>query len=441
MKYKLLSTDEENTVRNMAYQYYQHIDKKDIQHQNRLFGIEVEFSITNNENKLQPGFADILSKGLASHCIVPELGSYQIEINPAPLKLENSSFHSLYQILQKSRKMLEERAKTNALEIVPIGIPFFIHDSLFQNLMQNFTQKNRYLVSAQYFGSYNKEGLSVPYKHGGSFLLPGDTGVTVINELHIQVQAKDLPDLVNLFNYSQMITAPLVCLGANSGITNGKPLKNIEQQIEVFEKSEGVYDGIADYPRVGLYPHYIRNLDEFMEVALSFKPLYFPSDSHPATAFDLMLGIYYSWTRIRYGLTPSPHYRIEFRPLSSQPTMIENMAMAEFYIKTLLFLIKNQTTLIDEEFMCYNFKAAVQHGMQAHLFWDLGDGLNKYPVHIILSTLLNNIKNGEYTSIIERRIKDHLSPTEKLIEQTNVKGYSTVISEYKHCFQKEIPYI
>ena len=143
-----------------------------------------------------------------------------------------------------------------------------------------------------------------------------------------------------------MITAPLVCLGANSGISNGKALKHIEQQIIIFEKSEGVYDGLADYPRVGIYPGYIQNVDDFMEVALSFKPLYFPIDKDPATAFDLMLGIYYGWTRIRYGLIPTPHFRIEFRPLSSQPTMIENIALSEFYVKSLLGLIEQQTSLI-----------------------------------------------------------------------------------------------
>ena len=441
MKYKLLSSEEESTVRNMAYQYFRNIDKNNIQNSDRLFGIEVEFSIINNENKLQPGFSETLSHDLANYNVVPELGSYQIEINPPPLKLENNCFQKLYQILQQSRSMLEEKASNHAVQIVPIGLPFFIHDTLFTKLMNNFTQKNRYLVSAKYFGNFNQEGVFVPYKHSGGFLLPGDTGVTVINELHVQVQALNVPDLINLFNYSQMITAPLVCLGANSGITNGKELKNIEQQIEIFEKSEGVYDGLTDYPRVGLFPGYIQSLYEFMNVALSFKPLYYPSDGQAVTAFDLMLGIYYSWTRIRYGLTPTPHFRIEFRPLSVQPTMIENIALSEFYIKSLLALVHQKTPLLAEEHIRYNFTSAVQHGMKAKLFWNLGDGLNKYPVNIILGSLLNKISDGEYSYIIEQRIKDQKSPTEKLIEQTNKHGYTNAINEYKDCFRNEIPYI
>ena len=82
MKYKLISKDEESSVRKMAHQYYQHINNSDIQNSDRLFGIEVEFSIINNENKLQQGYAEKLSQNLSEYHIVPELGSYQIEINP-----------------------------------------------------------------------------------------------------------------------------------------------------------------------------------------------------------------------------------------------------------------------------------------------------------------------------------------------------------------------
>ena len=348
MNYKLLSTQEENKVKQIAEGFYNQIKKKNVINTNRLFGIEVEFSIINNQNKLQPNFAELLSKQESNHYIVPELGSYQIEINPPPLPLTNDCFNNLYNTIQQSRRILEKNAKQHHVEIIPIGLPFFIHSDLFQNLIQNFTQKNRYLVSAHYFGEHNKDGLYVPYKKGDGFLLPGDTGVTLINELHVQLQSLNIEDLINLFNYSQLITAPFIC------IANGYELTNIEQQIEIFENSEGLFDGKPGFPRVGLFPSYIHSLDEYMEVALSFKPLYYPIDEKESTAFDVMLGIYYCWTRIRYGITPTSHFRIEFRPLSVQPTMIENIALSEFYIKSLLSLMNLKVPLIPEKYLNIN---------------------------------------------------------------------------------------
>jgi len=441
MSFKLLSEQEEHKVKQYAEAFYNKLKQSDVLNSNRLFGIEVEFSIINNKNKLQPMFSELLSEKISDHYIVPELGSYQIEINPPPLPLIKGCFNSFYNTLQQSRTLLEKNAKQHQVEIIPIGIPFYIQSDLFQNLNQNFTQKNRYLVSAHYFGDYNKDGLFVPYKNGDGFLLPGDTGVTIINELHVQIQSLNIEDLMNLFNYSQLITAPFICLGANSGITNGLELTNIEHQIEIFEKSEGVFDGKPGFPRVGFFPSYIHSLDEYIDIALSFKPLYYPTDEEGSTAFDLMLGIYYGWTRIRYGITPTPHFRIEFRPLSVQPTMIENIALSECYIKSLLTLMNAKVPLLPEHYLKNNFKEAIKEGMDAHLFWNLGKGVNKYPVHEILQWIIEKTSDGEFLEIMKKRIQKKQSPTQKLISETKRIGYTRAIEQYKKCFQNEIPYI
>ena len=437
---RVLHPSEEKKVRDLSLSYYHSLNHTDFKNTKRYCGVEIEFSIINSENILQPNNAELMSTLAAQYPIVPELGSYQIEINPAPFEINTETFHSLYATVMAARKKLDEIANNLHVEILPIGLPFYLETDFFKR-SDIFTDKKRYRVSAEYFGGKNPLGTKVMYQDGGSFVLPGDSGVTVINELHVQVQAVDVSDVIQLFNYSQMISAPFVALGANSGITNGKPLQYIEQQIDIFEKSEGVFDGVSGVSRVGFFPGYIKCLDDFIDVALSFKPLYFPEDESGYTALDLMLGTYYSWTRIRHGLTPTPHMRIEFRPLSSQPTMIENIAISEFYVKSLLYLIQNTVSLLPDTVLLKNFRRAVSQGMDADLFWDMGKGVRQYPVTEILQFMLGKLDSGEFLSIIAQRIRKKMSPAHRLIRDTKNLGYKTAIDQYKESFVSETPYI
>lgn len=441
MSYHLLTSEEEKRVKKLSNDFYHSIDKDSYSTSERLFGIEVEFSVVDDQYQLKPGLADDISSSLSDYPIVPELGSYQIEINPSPISFNDSSFHRLYDIIQKAREKLVQESQKRNVRVIPVGLPFYLDSDFFKNNISIFTQKNRYLVSAEYFGGFNKNGTQVLYRAGGGFELPGDAGVTVINELHVQVQALNCTDLMNLFNYSQLITAPIVALGANSGICNGKQLEHIEEQINIFQKSEGVYDGATGIPRVGLFPGYMNSLDDFFNIALSFKPLYLPTNDKGATAFDLMLGIYYGWTRIRYGLTPSPHFRIEFRPLSTQPTMIENIALSELYVKSLFALMQSKTPLIPKEFLLSNFDESIKKGMDAQLHWNMGAGVDIYSVKDIMESILTKIEHSEFLHVIKERIIKNQCPSDRLILDTNEVGYDSAIEKYMECFAKEIPYI
>jgi len=440
MKIKLLTKEKERKARQLAKEYYSTIRNKKFENLNRLCGVEIEFSIIDDQGFLKPNLAKKISRELARHYVVTELGSYQIEINRPPVKLSSLTFHKLYKLVQLSRKKLEKSAKKYNAKIAPIGLPFYLEQDLFQK-KSIFTKKVRHLTNAKYFGDKNKKGADVCYKKGGIINLPGASGLTVINELHIHLQALDVDDLIRLFNYSQMLAAPFVSLGANSGITNGKVLKNMDSQIEIFEKSEGLFDGLPGIPRAGLYPRYIKSIDEFFKAVFSFKPLYYPKNEDKFTAFDLMVGIYYAWVRIQHSLDPKPHFRIEFRPLSTQPTIVENIALAEFYVKTLCNLIDNKVTLIPEKYLIKNFKESMKNGMNASLYWNVGDKIKKIPVQQVLQSMLNSTKNGEFLHLIAKRIKSNTCPAQKLINETKEVGCEKAIERYLKSFRTEKPYI
>jgi gamma-glutamyl:cysteine ligase YbdK (ATP-grasp superfamily) len=435
----LLTKLQEQKVRRLSQDFYNSIHHQTFKTNQRLFGIEIEFSIVDDYLNLMPGTAQSIAEQLPCFPVVPELGSYQIEINPPPMPLKDASFHKLYNAVQQARKKITDSGDDIHANLLAVGIPFHINQKSFtkKNL---FTNKPRYQISAAYFKRHNPVGSILSYQNGDQVSIFGNIGVTLINELHIHLQAFDVQDLMLLFNYGQMLTAPLVALGANSGITNGKALLNKEHQIVIFENSEGLLDGMPGVPRVGLFPGYVKTLDDFFNIALSFRPLYYPNDGTAATAFELMLGKYFGWVRIRYTPLPQPSMRIEFRPLSTQPTIKENIALSEFFIKILIQHVEQLPPLIPTYVLRDNFDNAIRDGMNAILRWDFGAGIRRITMCDLLTTLSSNIAQGVFSNIIENRITHCLSPVDRLVSDTQNMGYSKAVRHYQSSFADESPY-
>ena len=92
MKNRLLTRKEENSIKEMAYRYYSEVIKeKSFKNNERMFGVEIEFSIIDASNHLVPETANPICKRLKEYPIKPEYGSYQIEINPPPLEFTINS--------------------------------------------------------------------------------------------------------------------------------------------------------------------------------------------------------------------------------------------------------------------------------------------------------------------------------------------------------------
>ena len=416
------------------------IQKKSFSCQNRRFGVEIEFSLVDNNNKLVPGSSIDICKSIEDEFIVPEYGSYQIEVNPSSSKISKNSFKKLYRIIKEKQGKIIEKCDEKNIHLLPIGLPFTLDPRIMM-------QKNivspipRYLISTEYFHTVNKPGATIKYSNGSDMNLPGNSGLSIINELHVHVQALDIDDLIKLFNFSQMITAPFISLSANSGILNGKELIYRDYQISIFEQAEGLFDGPENIPRVGLFPDYISSISDYFNKILHFKPLYFPNDNSDANAFELIIGKYFGWTRIRIGYHPLYHMRIEFRPMSTQPTILENMALTEFYIKTLLHFVEHDFNLIPKEVLKKNFYSSMAHGMKSKLLWDFGDGLREYPVRRILQYMYDLVDYGVYYHLLENRITKSMSPAEKLVKNINDFGFRKSVENYEQCFYNENPYI
>jgi hypothetical protein len=174
MKPQLSTIEQVTEVKNLSRNCYESIKQKYFFNEIRLVGIEVEFSILDSKNHLPPNTSESFSMLESDHPIVPELGLYQREINPEPFTLDKTTFKRSYDELQKARDELDKIASDHNSEVIPIGLPFFLETSFLEK-PDIITDKNRYLLSVDYFGGLNQNGTKVRYHDGGFFVLPGDS--------------------------------------------------------------------------------------------------------------------------------------------------------------------------------------------------------------------------------------------------------------------------
>ena len=431
--------DQQKQIREDAWEYYRrHIDAEGFETTTDLFGVEVELSIVDHLGRLAVGQTEKICNVLKDLPIVPEFGSYQIEINPPPLAICRDSFEKLPATLDSIAGEMNKVAAANGASLLPIGIPPYLDAKLLTG-WDIYSEGERFQHSAEYFK--NNGGANLCAQDGTKLFLPGDAAVTVVNELHVQMQARNRDDAVSLFNALASLTAPMAALGANSGACNGSALEDKDNQIRLYEECEKIFDGKPGVPRTGLFPGYIRDIQDYFDIAFSFTPWTYPENPSLAAAFELLSGIYYGWTRLRHGTEPTPHLRIEFRPLSVQPTMIENIALAELLVYWARYLVDHNQLPVAEADLRSNLDAAVRDGLEANLLWDHGDGPQSQTVIEIVEKTLKHLPPLVHEELILARLEQRQTPADRFRHDMSAYGTDEAYRRYMRSFTSSIPYI
>jgi gamma-glutamyl:cysteine ligase YbdK (ATP-grasp superfamily) len=244
-------------------------------------------------------------------------------------------------------------------------------------------------------------------------------------QLHTQI---NLNQAARLYNASQILSAPMVALCANSPYLFGKDLWD-ETRIPLFEQAvaTGGYDAAAFGPirRVTFGSGYVReSLLECFNENRDHYPVLLPVnlDNNTATLPHLRLhnGTIWRWNRPLIGFDEAGniHLRIEHRVIPSGPSTLDAVANAAFYYGVAIAMVNLPTApelLLQFDKARDNFYRAAQLGLRAHLHW-LDD--KSHPVtELLLNILLPMAQEGldllgvaasdskEYLDIIRQRLE------------------------------------
>lgn len=336
--------------------------------------------------------------------VVPELSRFNIELNGDPQPLAGDGLGRMEAALAASWQRCVANAHADVDTAVAIGTLPTLRDR--DLTLANMTPSNRYAalnteLARQRGGKPVRIAIASAIP-GGSDLHSTHTDVmleaaTTSFQLHLQVPADRL---VDTFNASLALSAPLIAISANSPFLFGKALWH-ETRIAVFEAAFEEAPADGHLRRVSFGSGYLGGdaTAPFAENRAQFPPLLPICSDEAAEAMACLRlhnGTVWRWNRLLVGFDPdsAPHLRIEQRIMPAGPSVIDMLANAAFYYGAVHRLAQRPLKVghaLPFSAARDNFYAAARHGLEAQVRWLDGQVV---PVRKVLASLIALAREG-----------------------------------------------
>jgi hypothetical protein len=357
----------------------------------RTCGVEIEVYITDPEGSAVPINAKLLER-IPSADFQTELAKFTIEFDVKPRLLTGHVFTTIDTELRRSLTLAHDIAEELGAQMTIIGILPTLRDVDFtedhMSANQRYKALNDMILKAR--GEdilINIEGAEELQARASSILF--EAACTSM-QLHLQV---DPHDFGLYWNAAQMLSAPLVAVGANSPFFLGRQLHH-ETRIALFEQAietrteELVLQGVR--PRVWFGEKWLdegEGLWDLFDENVRYFPALLPlcEDEDPAAMIEagevprlpeltLHNGTIYRWNRPVYEVVRGrPHMRIENRVLPAGPSVPDSVANAAFCYGLLHGLVSRPRPHLWEQMSfaaaADNFYTAARDGLGARLYW------------------------------------------------------------------------
>ena len=385
-------------------------------------GFELEAWLVDRQGNPLPRNHEFLER-LDNPLVVPELASFNVELNGSPTALAGSTFSRLQDELAATWRACQTTAQAMDCLLVTVGILPTIRETLLNS--DHMSKMVRYqALNDRVMALRDGKPLNLEIEGGAglSMLHPDVMLEAAATSFQIHLQCK--PDnAVRDFNAAIVASAPMVAVSANSPTLFGRSLWD-ETRIPLFEQAVDVG---AHYPkRVGFGNGFAEQsmLEVFLENQ-QHHPILLPyvSDSAPNEFSHVRFhnGTIWRWNRplIGFDHDGQVHLRIEHRVVPAGPTVKDCVANAAFFYGLVRGLSLEAAPV--EERMAFetardNFYNAARYGLGARVGWNGGEvGIRQ----LLLEELLPMARRGLVSyAIPDAEIDDYLGVIEARVEST-----------------------
>jgi CBS domain-containing protein len=402
------------------------IEKDMIEQGVQRIGVEQELCLVDANWRPTPIILDVLPK-IDNKQFTTELAKFNLEINLAPIEFTGDCLAKLESNLLLEIQRVENVLKENNAKVILTGILPTIRNKDLN--ISNMTPLDRYYALANSLSKL-RGGKFEFHISGTDELITSHDSVMFEScntsfQLHYQVGSGEF---VDLYNWAQLISGPVLAASTNSPLLLGKRLWR-ETRIALFQQSIDIRqskDHLRERsPRVSFGNRWIYDsiVDSFKEDIVRFDTLLSNDEKTNSIKMleagkipnlDALLvhnSTIYKWNRPCYGIYKGkPHFRIENRYLASGPTIPDQVANAAFWFG-LMSGMPDEYRNLPEKFEFddakTNFLKAARDGLDNKFLW-FDD--KKYAAQdLILNTLLPISKAGlKKSNVNEKDISKYL---------------------------------
>ncbi len=400
----------------------------------RRIGAEQEMFLINHSMRPAPVALEVLQ--LASDDrLTTEIGKFNLEANLSPQLLAGDGLRHMEREIHELVAIARQAANSLNADVVLAGILPTIQQSDLR--MENLVPSSRYLALNQAMQQLRGGAFNVHIKGLDELQMTHDNimleACCTSFQVHLQVGAEEF---AQLYNWAQVITAPLLAAAANSPVFLGHRLWH-ETRIALFQHSTDERSTTRQLrshpPRVSFGSAWIKDsvIEVFREEIARFRVLLTKEiDEDPMevlergelpslSALRLHNGTVWRWNRPCYGIKDGvAHLRIEQRAMPAGPSVLDEMANAAFFYGLMMALpaefgdVQRRMQFDDAK---DNFFAAARHGLKAQIRWL--NGIDHPVAPLILEQLVPLAREGlkqagvessdinRYLDVVEERVR------------------------------------
>lgn len=389
--------------------------------------------------------------------VTTEYARFNIEVNAAPIPFTGKCLSELKQDLTNKINLVAEEAKKQDAEVLLTGILPTIRKA--DTTIESITPEPRYRALLENVNTRRGRRYEFNIK-GLDELITRDNpstfgGCMTSLQVHLQV---DVENIIDLYNWAQMIAAPTLACATYSPIFLGKRLwhetriallrqttdtrkpysntKNEEARVSfgnawVDESiAEIFHDDIATY-KAHLTKEMSESATEVLEAGQIPK----------LEALCFHNGTVYRWNRVCYGVTGGkPHLRIENRILPAGPTVEDEIANAAFWLGLMNGMpekYRNIQQKISFDEVKSNFLKAARLGIEVQFQW-LHEQLVSAQ-ELILDELLPIARKGLQLAQVDEEESEHYLGIIENRTASGRTGSRWMLNSYQHLVNDSTP--
>ncbi len=391
-----------------------------------------------------------ICRALNKPFITTEYARFNLEINLNPWRFEQDCLRQMKQELSEKLQLVIDEAQRHRTQVVLTGILPTIRPA--DTAPESMTPEPRYeallnnvnrLRGDRY--EFNIKGLDelITRNNPSTF-----GGCMTSFQVHLQVEPSNV---VERYNWAQLIAAPTLACATNSPVFLGKRLWH-ETRIALLRQTTDTrkpYDNqYNEEARVSFGTDWIHTsvAEMFHQDVAAYRAFLACPIEETATevlsqggvpkleALNFHNSTIYRWNRICYGQTQGlPHLRIENRVLPAGPTVEDEMANTAFWLGLMNGLPDRCRNLPDKlpfDVAKENFLKAAQMGIEVQFEWM--DGQLVSAQELILDELLPLAKQGLQNAQIDEDSQDrYLNIIRERTEQART-GSRWILNSYLH---------
>lgn len=273
--------------------------------------------------------------------------------------------------------------------------------------------------------------------------------IGLMTSIQCNIEATNFKDAIDKMNRSFMIGNYIIATTTNARFVDGKDTGISDIRMIAWETSHDLRtpEQIINHEktRIGLPQSHYKDMKDYFE-KISAHPFILNTKSHQPYAFEIGIGLNWNDTRIKFNRKKG-HAIVEFRPISTQPTIKENIAAMAFYLGRLEYSQKSREPILDMRFIEINREQVMRKGIEGRVtYFDNSGELRVDYVKNILPTEIERAYQGlinkginkneatKYLNIISERLytgtpTDQLS--KKIYSANNIQFKQNLIEKIK----------